>query len=663
MKFSLRVKIVLFVVVIASIIATVSIWISYNTYTKTIDEYYKTTLTNLARTAAIMMDADKIEQYYQTLEKDEEYDEYLDILFEIKENNDIKYLYIEKIVGNTAVAIMDADSSEEAMQLGDTFEISDGADTSSLNEGIPAFISNEEGVGWVCSIFVPITDENGEAVALVGADMSMDDVMNERAQFLRIVCIVIVFITVISVMLLLFIISRVIIKPINLLSEATANFVSDKEKNDHDVNKVSQISQLEVHTGDEIESLSKAIKTMELEINDYISNLTAVTAERERIGAELNVATQIQADMLPRIFPAFPDREEFDVFASMLPAKEVGGDFYDFFLVDDDHIAIVIADVSGKGVPAALFMVIAKTIIKKNAQSGMTPAEVFTNANEQLCEGNEAGLFVTAWMGVIEISSGKMTYVNAGHNPPCIQNGDGGYSFLKTRPGFVLAGMEGIRYRQYETQLSKGDMLYLYTDGVTEAVNHTNELYGDQRLIDALNRMKQLAPVELLKGIKTDLDDFVQEAPQFDDITMLAFQYRSRNDDDFMCKTFSSEISALNQVMDFIDAALVQKNASEKMISQVNIIADELVSNIIRYSKSEDFKVKCRVSEQEITLHFSDTGIPYDPLKYEEADITLSAEERPIGGLGIMMVKKMVDSIEYEHKEKQNLLKIVKRFI
>jgi len=264
---------------------------------------------------------------------------------------------------------------------------------------------------------------------------------------------------------------------------------------------------------------------MQEDMLNYIRDLMAMTAEKERIGAELNVATQIQADMLPRIFPPFPERGEFDIYAIMNPAKEVGGDFYDFFLVDDDHLAVVIADVSGKGVPAALFMVIAKTLIKNHAQNRDAPGSVFTNTNSQLCEGNDAGLFVTSWMAVLQISTGEMSYVNAGHNPPLLKRKDGRYEWLKSRPGFVLAGMESVRYRESSIRLEDGDRLFLYTDGVTEATNAQQELFGEERLQDALNNQGDSSIRELLISVKEQIDGFVGEAEQFDDITMLGIEY------------------------------------------------------------------------------------------------------------------------------------------
>ena len=249
------------------------------------------------------------------------------------------------------------------------------------------------------------------------------------------------------------------------------------------------------------------------------------SAEKQQIASELSVATHIQTSMLPCIFPAFPDRTEFDIYATMNPAKEVGGDFYDFFLVDDDHLAVVIADVSGKGVPAALFMVIAKTLIKDHAQQGAQPEEVFTKVNRLLCEANDEGMFVTAWMGVLELSTGHLAYVNAGHNPPLLRRGGSEYDFLRTRSGFILAGMDGMRYRPASLELEPGDSLYLYTDGVTEATDASWQLYGDKRLCDILNTHADSDPEELLNLVRSDVDAFVGDAPQFDDITMLGLRF------------------------------------------------------------------------------------------------------------------------------------------
>ena len=308
-----------------------------------------------------------------------------------------------------------------------------------------------------------------------------------------------------------------LIKPIKLISHEAAYFVENE-------NEVSQELK-KVRNRDEIQVLAESVLAMEIGINEYIANLTKITAEKERIGAELNVATQIQADMLPRIFPAFPERTEFDLYASMSPAKEVGGDFYDFFLIDDDHIGLVMADVSGKGVPAALFMVIAKTLIKNRAQMGGSPAEVLAYANDQLGEGNEAELFVTVWFAIIQISTGKGFAANAGHEHPAIRRKDGRFELVKYRHSPAVATIPGIKFKEHEFRLNPGDSLYVYTDGVTEATRADDVLFGVDRMLEALNKNPDADPKTMLDNVRSDIDLFVGEAPQFDDITMLGFKY------------------------------------------------------------------------------------------------------------------------------------------
>lgn len=247
--------------------------------------------------------------------------------------------------------------------------------------------------------------------------------------------------------------------------------------------------------------------------------------ERQRISTELDVATRIQADMLPCIFPAFPERPEFDIYATMNPAKEVGGDFYDFFMVDDTHLAVVIADVSGKGIPAALFMVIGKTLIKDHTKPGHDLGEIFSEVNDLLCESNSEGLFITAFEGILDLVTGEFRFVNAGHEMPFIAKAGAAYEPYKLRPGFVLAGMENMKYQSGCIQLSPGDKIFQYTDGVTEATNAAHELYGMERLAKVLAKNTAKPPAGLLPAIKADIDAFVGEAPQFDDITMLCVSY------------------------------------------------------------------------------------------------------------------------------------------
>ena len=248
-------------------------------------------------------------------------------------------------------------------------------------------------------------------------------------------------------------------------------------------------------------------------------------AVTNRLSMELNMATAIQASQLPRLFPAFPNRPEFDVYASMKPAKEVGGDFYDFFLVDNDHIGLVMADVSGKGVPAALFMMVARVLIKAHLQNGESPAVALENVNNQLCESNEAELFVTVWTGVLEISTGKGFAANAGHEHPAIRRANGEYALQVYRHSPAVATMDGIPFREHSFQLNPGDSLFVYTDGVAEATNANNELFGNDRMLDALNVHPDAQPEEVLSNVMKGIDAFVAGAEQFDDITMLCLKY------------------------------------------------------------------------------------------------------------------------------------------
>ena len=314
-------------------------------------------------------------------------------------------------------------------------------------------------------------------------------------------------------------------RPIEELAQIAGNYYSGHAT---DEQRREMIDACKVYAKESTEAgeLARSYISMVQDLGKYVENLQNVMAEKERINAELTLASDIQAHMLPCIFPPFPEHSEFDVYAIMHPAKEVGGDFYDFFMVDEKRLAVIVADVSGKGVPAALFMVIAKTLIKNYTQTGMEPAEVFTTVNRLLCDGNDAGLFVTAWMGVLEISSGVLTYVNAGHNPPLLKKADGKFDYLRERTGFVLAGMEEVKYRQSTRTITPGDRLFLYTDGVTETTDSRQQLYGEDRLQNFLNENSSCDAEKMLQRLQADLQAFAGSAPQFDDITMLLMDFK-----------------------------------------------------------------------------------------------------------------------------------------
>lgn len=410
---------------------------------------------------------------------------------------------------------------EEQLSFGDSggFQAKfrqDIVDSYYSGEHADRYFISESQFGYNITALYPVVEDGG-TVAFVGVEIPMSTLRSDTSRF---VLQVVVTAGIIAILILFFGISRLIrtiVRPIKLVASEAEHFLQNN-------NQVSE-TLCTIQTNDEIQELGQNLLQMEIGINKYIENLKIVTAEKERIGAELNVATQIQADMLPRIFPPFPDRSEIDIYATMDPAKEVGGDFYDFFLVDDDHLALVMADVSGKGVPAALFMVIAKTLIKNRAQMGGGPAQILHDVNDQLCEGNEAELFVTVWLAIIQISTGEGLAANAGHEHPALCRAGNGYELVKYRHSLALAAMEGMRFREHEFQLRPGDSLYVYTDGVPEATNAHEELYGTDRMLEALNQEPGASPEELLRTVKEEIDAFVGDAPQFDDITMLCLHY------------------------------------------------------------------------------------------------------------------------------------------
>lgn len=279
-------------------------------------------------------------------------------------------------------------------------------------------------------------------------------------------------------------------------------------------------------TNDEIELLALSFDDLSQKTRQYIDHITRITAEKERIGTELRMANLIQASMMPHVFPPYPNRPEFDLYASMDPAREVGGDFYDYFLIDDDHLCMVIADVSGKGVPAALFMMVCKVILQSCAMLGRSAGEILTKTNEAICSNNQAEMFVTVWLGILQISTGEMTCASAGHEYPAIRRKGGNFQMFRDIHGFVIGGMPGTRYREYELQLHRGDQLFVYTDGLPEAMNDAEEMFGTQRMVEALNEDADASAQQTLQNVRRAVDDFVQQEEPFDDLTMLCLEYK-----------------------------------------------------------------------------------------------------------------------------------------
>ena len=317
---------------------------------------------------------------------------------------------------------------------------------------------------------------------------------------------------------------RDLVRPVKEISGLAESFMDGYDKRTKSGGRSDVFSKVDPGKIDEINVLLKSMQTMESEMNGYLEDLKTATAEKERISLELDLASKIQAAMIPSIFPPFPERKEFSIYASMTPAKEVGGDFYDFFLIDDDHLGIVMADVSGKGIPAALLMMVTKIIVKNYTLMHNSPSKVLELVNNQICSNNQAEMFVTVWLGILTISEGRVVASNAGHEYPIIKKGSGSFEVLKDKHGFVIGGLEDSKYTEYEFFLGKGDTLFVYTDGLLESTNSSEELFGMDRILEHLNITKDANPEMILDHMKNAVKGFVGEAQQFDDLTMLAIK-------------------------------------------------------------------------------------------------------------------------------------------
>ena len=497
---------------------------------------------------------------------------------------------------------------------------------------------------------IPLTDSNGNVKAILCVQRFMRGLTRARFGYVFNVSILTFVIIIITIILALNFLKKQIIRPIEKVSREAKRFATLSNRSKNNLSNISNIS--------EVTSLALSIDKMEKDTIKYIEDIKAATKEKERIGTELKLASLIQENSLPTNFPS---NESFELYASMTPAKEVGGDFYDFNLIDDDHLMLVIADVSGKGVPAALFMMVTKILISEYSLSLKDPAQVLTTVNNRVCNNNKANMFVTVWLGILELSTGKLVFANAGHEDFVLKNGDG-FKLNKTKHGIPIGAMEDYEYKNNEVILNKGDKLFLYTDGLPEATNSELEMFNLDRMVDTLNELKDLNTKELLNEVKNKVDTFVGEATQFDDLTMMALIYKG---DSAMKKKFNASMDELNNVLKFIGDGIKDIKDS-KLLKKFNLVVEEIFVNIVSYAYSDNdtnntvtISIKDNVDKTIIT--FIDSGKHFNPLIKDDPDLSLSVDERPIGGLGIYLVKKMMDNVEYEYKDNKNILTIEKR--
>lgn len=395
-----------------------------------------------------------------------------------------------------------------------------------------------------------------------------------------------------------------------------------------------------------------------------IYDANVMSKEKEKTEADLRLANEIQQNEIPNEFPAFPERKEFDLYALMSPAKDVGGDFYDYFLLDDDHLGLVIADVSGKGIPAALNMIKVKVLLRSVGLKLNNPAKVLSTLNDIFIDNNKLEMFVTMWFGILEISTGKLTYVNAGHEDLIIYKKSVGYESVKIKHGLPIGAMNNSKYENHQITVNKGDKLFLFTDGITEAININNKSFGINNLLKSLNKHKNNNVEDTIKLVKKDIELFTNSHNQFDDITMLCLELKDNNDIIHLNKRFNAIQGEIDKAYDYFTAALSDYFSLEK-IKKYYIILDEVFSNIVKYGYKDinddreeyiDIDLVIDNTNNRITATFVDNGIKFNPIEKENPDISLTIDQRKEGGLGIYIVKNMVDKVSYKYKDNKNYL-------
>ncbi len=642
---------------------------------KILSETYDTFLTQIAYTGASYFKGDKLEQYARDGLKSDEYKDTLIKLANLTENTDISFLYViipdmpdcksKTYVFNVVnTKLRNKFNPYHAGYKEDTSDESAARFRCLMEKGgfeIDSSIFSHAGAR--TRISLALRDSSGKKVGVICVEKQLETISSVLRGYVRLDLLFAPFVSLLFFLCFGAFISRKFVKPIVSITREADGFAS------HDAHFSDKLK--EIHSNDEIETLARSIEKMGIDIQVYIKDLMRVTSEKERIGAELSVASGIQAGMLPKNFSPYPNHPGIQLYASMVPAKEVGGDFYDFFWTGKNKLWLVMGDVSGKGVPAAMFMVIAKALIRNEATLEYEPSEICERVNDQLCEENEQGLFVTCWLGCVDLSTGIMKFANAAHNPPVLYDGDS-YKFLEQKSGIMLAAMEGSKYVQHEIQLKKGSRLFIYTDGVTEAQNKNGALFGESLLLGALAKTAALSSKETVQLVNKEVERFAGGADQADDITLLSFELDEVGEETNAGASTDSEKSLLvaaddqnlPKVTDFVRSFAPQGITPDEA-NKIDLAVEEIFVNISHYAYENggDVEIVCKkLAERKISVAFKDSGIEFDPLAKGDPDFTESVETRKLGGFGIYLTKKFMDSVSYERQDGKNILTLVKTF-
>ena len=522
-----------------------------------------------------------------------------------------------------------------------------------------AMLRGEEGMhqlrmdGEDCYVFYKPLGNTGWSVAIVCPE---DDIFGGYFRLQRIV----LFIVIIGLILMLLVFSRIVsreLKPLRRLADQTGTIAKG-----HFDQKLQEDGRT-----DEIGRLSHSFGDMQQSLIRYIDELKETTARNASIESELKVASTIQASMLPRVFPPFPERKDIDLYASMIPAKEVGGDLFDFFL-RDEKLFFCIGDVSGKGAPSAMLMAVTHALFRSASAHQSDPSSIMQAVNETTCQGNESNMFITLFLGVLNLSTGCLCYCNAGHDCPLIL-GIEAATALKAQPNLPLGVFADMKYEEQEIQLAPGSTVFLYTDGLTEAKNRDRKQFGWQRMADILSSCarQQLTPRQILETISGEVDRFVAGAEHSDDLTMLAIHYTPNPVDSILSESLllKNDVREVARLGAFVKSVAERLNLAQPLAGQLRLAVEESVVNVIDYAypagSDGDITVSVVADGSSIKVTVIDSGIPFDPTSTDKADTSLSAEDRPIGGLGIQLVRELMDSVGYERTDGHNVLTLIKQ--
>ena len=640
--------------------------IGYLKFTDSLTKEYNDSAMRTAHTAETLVNADHIEAYLNG-EEQEEYELTLSRMETLCNKQNVTFIYViavdEDYKAFTSVFnTVNENSKYSPWELGyrqnTTNEQYEEIYRKMYEEGLEsAHIVRDRGLHGLeahITFLIPITKTDGTAVAILCVQRPMQELATGRRGYVFLVVTATVLLAALEIVLLTLYLRSQVVRPLKKVVDEARRFAIEGTAAPEKISgKISRIS--------EISDLATAIGKMEGDTLEYVKTLTLATAEKEKMGTELQVASLIQESMLPSEFPPFPDRKEFDLYAAMKPAKEVGGDFYDFYFIDDDHLAMVIADVSGKGIPAALFMMVTKIILKERALAGGTPAEVLEFVNDRICSNNVAEMFVTVWLGILELSTGRMIAANAGHDDPAICKKDGKFAIVKNKHGMVIGGFRECKYKNFEILLEPGDKIFLYTDGLPEATDASKKMFKLEGMVSALNECSAEGPENILSYMWNKTCEFVGDAPQFDDLTMLCVEYKGYFGRSL---TLPAKEDNLVKAQKFIENILVGFGASKAEINRIATAFEEIFVNVCCYAYGEEtgeVGIFATVRGGMFSLSVSDSGRKYDPMSREDPDVTLSAEDRDIGGLGIFMTKKLMDNVYYEYKDGKNILTMEKK--